>query len=255
MKLATLSTLILVALLNVGCVTEGAVALEPASEEAQAEVNLALGVGYLQEERPDLAIQALRRAIEFEPRLADAHYVIAIAYDQEGSTDLSEQHHRRAAQLAPRDANIQNGSAVFLCRQNRWGEAAPYFERAIDASGNQASVTAMLNAATCARGAGDIESAEGYFRRILGVDGQNVVALRGMVDVSIRSSNFLQGRAFWQRLERTAVTEANDLLSCYVIERQLDSEPSAEACANRLQQEFPGSPAVSQLRELERDGG
>jgi len=255
MKLATLSTLILVALLNAGCVTEGAVALEPASEEVQAEINLALGVGYLQEERPDLAVQALRRAIEAEPRHSNAHSMLAIAYDQTGSIELAEEHHRRASQLAPRDANIQDRHAVFLCLRDRWPDAEPYFQRAVDASSASFQSGIMLNAATCARGAGDIESAEGYFRRMLGVDGQSVVALRGLVDVSIRSSNFLQGRAFWQRLERTAAIEANDLLLCYVIERQLDSEPSAEACANRLQQEFPGSPAVSQLRELERDGG
>jgi len=253
-KLAPLITLIVVALINAGCVTEGVVTTAPAPQEEQAEVNLALGIGYLQEERPDLAIQALLRAIEFEPRLADAHFVIAIAYDQEGSTGLAEQHHQRAAQLAPRNADIQNGSAVFLCRRNRWDEATSYFERAIDTSGDQASLTAMFNAATCARGADDLESAEGYFRRILGVDEQNVAALRGMVDVSIRSSDFFQGRAFWQRLERTAAIEANDLLWCYLIERELSADTAADACANRLQREFPGSPVLNQLRDLQRDG-
>jgi type IV pilus assembly protein PilF len=254
MKLVTLSVLTVMAVIHAGCVTEGEIRSQPASDAAQAEANLSLGAGYLQENRPDLAIDALLRAVEVEPRHANAHSVLAIAYDQTGETELAEDHHRRATQLAPGSADIQNRFAVFLCRQNRWTEAEPSFRRAIDASTRAASVTAIINAASCARGAGDFESAESYFREALGVDQRNAEALRGMVDVSVRQSDYIQGRAFWQRLEASIPLQAEDLLSCYIIESELNAVESAQACAERMPREFPGSPVLAQLRRLQSDG-
>jgi len=255
MKIETLGVIAVLASLGAGCVTEGVIERAPASEEEQAEANLALGIGYLQEQRPDLAIEALERAIEFEPRLAQAHSMIAIAYDQTNDPDLAEQHHRRAAQLAPGDAIVQNGYAVFLCLRNRWPDAEPYFDRAVNASSRNGSVGIMVNAASCARGANDLDGAERFFRAVLNVDAVNSDALRGMMDVSMRSANYISGRAFWQRLERTSSVRAEDLLSCYVIETELRDDAAARACADRLRREFPGSPPLARLIELERNAG
>lgn len=254
MKLARLGIGSVVAALSVaGCVTEGVTPIQPASTEEQLEVNLALGVGYLQEERPDLAIEALLRAIDIDPRSADAHSTIAVAYYQEGSIELAEQHHRRATQLAPRDADTQTRYAVFLCLQDRWRDADSYFQRAVDASPRNARTQILLNAATCARSASDLDGVERHLRAVLDIDTANVDALRGMVDVSIRTENFISGRGFWQRLERIAQVQPEDLLSCYMIESELGAAAAAQDCANRLRQEFPGSPALRRLRELEED--
>jgi type IV pilus assembly protein PilF len=251
MKPVTLSTLIFGGMLVGGCVTEGAIRSQPASDEEQAEVNLSLGSEYLREGRPDLAIDALLRAVEAEPRHAGAQSVLAVAYDQFGEVELAEQHHMRAVQLAPGDSDIQNRHAVFLCRQDRWTDAEPSFRRAIDASNRAALQTVIINAASCARGANDLESAESYFREALAVDARNEAALRGMVDVSIRQENYIQARAFWQRLEANIPLQAEDLLSCYVIETAMNADAAAQACAERMPQEFPGSPVLAQLRRLQ----
>lgn len=254
MKPIIVNGLIACALLTAGCVTEGELNFKPAPAEEQAQVNLALGVRYLQQGRPDAAIDALQRALDQQPRLAEAHSAIAIAYDQTGDVDLADEHHRRATQLSPRDANLQDAYAVFLCRQNRWDDAESHFRSALDNMGNANPVSVMNNAGTCAASNGDLAAAEQYFRAALQVQGEDATALRGMIDVSIRSQNYFQGRAFWQRLERVATVQASDLLSCYLIEDGMSDDTAATACADRLQREFPGSPELAQLRELERDG-
>jgi type IV pilus assembly protein PilF len=253
MKMVRIAVISICAVFSVACVTEGVVPIQPASDEVQAEANLALGIGYLQQERPDLAIEALLRALEAEPRSAEAHSVLALAYDQTESFELAEEHHRRATQLAPRNANIQNSYAVYLCRQNRWADAERPFDVAIAASAGASALDTSMNAARCARRAGDFEAAEKHFRVALNFDAANAEALRGMVDVSIRASNYLQGRAFWQRLERSASMQPDDLLSCYVIESELRDSSAAEDCADRLRQEYPGSAALNRLSELERN--
>lgn len=253
MRTLTIVVVLACAVLS-GCVTEGVIPNEPASDEEAAQANLALGVGYIQEGRPDFAIDVLSRALELEPRLADAHGAIALAYDQTGEAELAEQHHRRATQLAPSNSGLQNSFAVFLCRQNRWEEAEPYFERAISRAGNTPPVTAMLNAGTCALAAGDVEAAETQFRGVLAVQ-ESVVALRSMMDISIRTANYRNGRAFWQRLERTSEVQAADLVACFVIETELGDSDAARQCAGRLRREFPGSAEIARLRELERNAG
>ena len=257
MKLITRPILIaLASVLLASCVTvtDGVTPARPATDREQAQANLALGVGYLQQQRPDLAIEALLRAIDFEPRMADAHSTIALAYDQTGDAELAEEHHRRATQLEPANPIAQNGFAVFLCRQNRWEDAEPYFRRAISNAGAGSPVNAMLNAGLCARGAGDLESAEEFFRAVLGIEIVNPAALRAMIDLSVRTENYVGGRAFWQRLEQSASVESQDLLFCYMIERELQAARAADECAARLRREFPQSAALSQLRRMESDG-
>jgi type IV pilus assembly protein PilF len=239
----------------IGCVTEGGLAIEPQSDEEQADANLAVGIGYLQQGRPDIAIDSLERALELEPRSADAHSMIAIAYDQVDDIESAEEHHRRATQLAPRSPIPQNAYAVFLCRQNRWSDARPHFDAAIANVAPAVPINYMLNAATCARAGGDLSGAESYYRAALQIDAAQPDALRGLVDVLIRSENFFSARAMWQRLEASAPIGADDLLSCYLIETGMGDRQAATDCANRLTNEFPGSTAQRQLRELERNAG
>lgn len=256
MKTATLSSLVVLLGLATGCVTEGIVT-EPESPEEAAEANLALGLAYLvEQERPDLAIPLLSRAVEHDPRLARGHYALALAFDQTGDLDLAEQHHRRATQLEPSNPQFQNGSGVFLCRQNRWRDAEPYFRRAIGSANGANPLSWIVNAGNCAADDGDLEAADLYFRQALDIDAAWPDALRGMMDVSIRSGDFGRALPFWQRLDGSgAPIRAEDLLSCYAIEMRAGVATAAEACADRLQREFPGSQALRQLRELQRDAG
>jgi len=254
MRMTSIAALGALLTLVAGCVTEGGLALEPASDEDQALANLDVGVGYLQQQRPEFAIDALQRALDLNPRLADAHSAIAVAYDQTGDPELAEEHHRRATQLAPNSPPLHNAMAVFLCRRNRWSDAEPYFRVAIREAGNS-GIEYMFNAATCARAAGDPDSAEAYYRSVLNIDAARPDALRGIVQVSIQQEDFLTGRAFWQRLEQTNQLVPEDLLSCYVIEAGAGDATAAGNCATRLRREFPGSPAIRQLSLLEQNGG
>lgn len=246
---------VLVILCLAGCVTEGPPRVEPASDEEAAQANLNLGVGYLQQGRPDAAVDALERALELDPRLVDAHSTIALAYDQLDDAEQAEAHHRRATQMDPRNPDVQNRYAVFLCRQGRWSDAEDYFERAIENPRYASRDMAMLNAATCARSANDFAEAERFFRSVLDGDPVNVPALEGMVDLSVRTGNYLQGRAFVQRLFAATQPAPAHLLLCYVIESELGDERAADDCATDLRTRYPDAPEVARLVELERNVG
>ncbi len=255
MNASRLSVAVACCFLAQACVTETSTGQRVGSDEEAAVANMNLGAGYLRQGRSDLAIDALERAIELNPRLADAHSTIAIAYDQRGDEALAEQHYRRATSLEPGNASAANSYAVFLCRQNRWRDAESYFRRAADNPRYATPEAALANAGVCAGSAGDSAKAEEYFRAALDKNPEFPDALSNMIELSYREQEYMQARAFMQRYLDVRPASAPVLLLCVNIEQELDNRQGAERCAAQLREGFPESPEVAQLQEaLRRDG-
>lgn len=223
------------------------------SDENAAVANLNLGAGYLRQGNPQLALEVLQRALRQNPRLANAHSTIALAYDQLNEPAQAEEHYRRATQLEPANAAAQNSFAVFLCRQNRWEDAERSFRRAIDNPRYQTPWVAATNAGTCARGANELDKAEEYFRTALNRNERYPDALRGLMELSYQSGNYLQARAFMQRALDEQTPDARLLWLCFHIEQELDDPDAARDCADQLRRNFPQSPEFAQIRGLESD--
>jgi type IV pilus assembly protein PilF len=223
------------------------------SDSDAAQANLNLGVAYLRQGRPDLAIENLERALRLDSRLAPAHNALAVAYDQIGNADEAERHFERSLDLEPANPSLANSYAVFLCRRNRWDDAEPYFRRAIASPSYPTPAAALTNAGHCARDAGELDRAEAYFREALQRDSSYPDALAGLMEISYRAENYLQARAFMQRYIDARPPSPAVLLLCYNIERELDDRAAADRCAQRLRSEFPQSQELAQLRQFERD--
>ena len=234
-----------------GCVTTNS---EPeASDDEAAVANMNVGIGYLRTGRADAAVDALKRAVDLNPRLANAHSALALAYDQLGEPDEAEDHHRRATSLEPGNADVQNSYAVFLCRQNRWADAERYFTRAVSDERYALRSTAYVNAGNCARGANDRAKAEENYRAALVIDQSNTDAMAGMIELAVQNENYLQARAFIQRLFSTSQPTSYHLLVCYMVEQRLGDAAAADSCARQLRTGFPNSTEAIRLRELERN--
>jgi type IV pilus assembly protein PilF len=247
-----LSTLLGVALVALSaCAGTGTVG-ERASNDDAAVANMNLGAGYLRQGRPDLAIERLQRALAQNPRLVDAHSTIAVAYDQTGSMEEAETHYRRATQLDPDNGSAANAYAVFLCRQNRWADAAPFFRRAAADSDYGTPEVALTNAGVCARSAGATEEAAESFRAALARNPTYPDALLNMMELSYQAGNYLQARAFVQRYREAHAATAPVLWVCFNVERELDNTSAADDCAAQLRAGFRGSPELAQLEEQQR---
>jgi type IV pilus assembly protein PilF len=251
---STVGSIVLLASLFVlhGCTSTAAVS-RGGSDEEVARANLNLGVAYLRQGRPDLALEKLQRALDEDSRLADAHSAIALAYDQLGDLEEAERHYRRATQLEPGNGSAANSYAVFLCRRNRWEDAEPYFRRAADNPRYPTPAAALANAGVCAMNAGEPERAEQHFRAALAQSAVFPDALSGMMELAYQQGNYLQARAFMQRYTDVSEPSARVLWLCFNIEQRLEDPPAAERCAARLRSEFPDSAELAQLRQFERD--
>jgi type IV pilus assembly protein PilF len=225
-----------------GCTTVSAPAApRAASTEEAAQANLNVGIAYVREQRYALAIEALTRALNIQPRLADAHSTIAIAYDQLGDLELAEQHYRRATELEANNAVAANSYAVFLCRRGRWEDAEPYFRSAASNRRYPTPDVALTNAGICARNAGDEAAAEEYFREALMRNNASPGALSAMMDLSVAQGNYLRARAFMQRYLDSQPPSAQVLTMCVQIETRLGNDADAQRCRETLERRFPGA--------------
>lgn len=245
-------TAVLAVILVQGCVTTTSSNTNSTPEEA-AVANLNLGVAYLRQGRPDLALSNLEEALEYNPRLAAAHSTIAIVYEQLGDTNSAEEHYRRATQLGPDDGSAANSYAVFLCRSDRWEDAERYFRRAVENPRYPTPAAALTNAGVCARRAGDIDSAERYFREALARNPAFPDALFNMASLAFQAQDYLASRAFTQRYLSAAGSSPEALLLCVQVERELDSDAAAAECAARLRSTFPNSAEATRLNAIERN--
>jgi type IV pilus assembly protein PilF len=235
-----------------GCASSRGANGERVSETDAAVANMNLGAGYLRQGRADLAIERLQRALTQNPRLADAHTFLAIAYDQSGALTEAEEHYKRATQLESGNPAAANSYAVFLCRQNRWREAEPYFRRAADNPRYSTPEAPLANAGVCARNAGDVEKAEEYLRAALSKNPTYADALSSMMELSYQKENYLQARAFVQRYLEARPASASVLWMCFNIEQALENRDSADRCAAQLRAGFQGSVELARLEELQR---
>lgn len=252
-RVMRIALLVLVFGLGQGCVTTTSTVGGTTPDEA-ANANLNLGVAYLRQGSPNLALEALERALEYNPRLGAAHSTIAIVYEQLDDPEAAEEHYRRATQLGPNDGTASNAYAVFLCRNGRWDEAQRFFQRAADNPRYATPEAALTNAGVCARSTGgDVETAERYFREALSHNPGFPDALYNMADLSYQAQDYLAARAFTQRYLGTPARNPEVLLLCVQVERRLDAPDAADRCAAQLRRGFPNSAEVAQLNAMERD--
>ena len=230
-----------------GCATAAPRSSGDSKERKAAEINVSLAQGYMKQDKLEIALEKLTRALEQDPSYADAHTVVAVLYERINRPQLAEEHYRRAAQLQPKVGAVNNNYGTFLCRTGRYDEAAKYFDRALDDPFYQTRDVALTNAGTCRMQANHVDAAEKNFRDALALNGNNSEALYQLARILFGKSDFLRARAFLQRYDSLAQPNPEALLLGRNIELKLGNAREAGEYARRLKSEFPDSDQARQL--------
>ena len=108
----------------------------PTSKEARDQY--ALGNWYLEpvQRQYSLAINAYKRALEFDPNCAAVHHSLGFAYYKEGEFDLAQEALQKAIELNPQNANYHYVLGQLLEDwtelDGAWEKATDEFTRAIE---------------------------------------------------------------------------------------------------------------------------
>lgn len=218
-----------------------------------AEINVRLGVAYLQRGQYKVALRKLQSALSQNPQLVTAHTTIAVVYEQIGAIKRAEKHYRRAVQIDPTNGMAQQNLATFLCKRGKYAEAEKHFLAAVKDPFYRTPELAYANAGICLARDGQYAQAEKYLRKALEIDDKFPTALFHLSRVSFEQGDFLSARAFLERYAAVAPVSAESLFLGVLIERKLGDQRAASEYARRLRAKFPESTQSRRLAELELD--
>ena len=222
---------------------QACVAADPQQTQNQkaSAVNVQLGIGYLQQNKLELASEKLTKALRQDPESAAAHNAYAILQDRLQQYELAEYHYEQATELDPKDSQAANNYGTFLCRHGREREAEEYFIQATRNPLYRTPEYAYTNAAICLEKIGETEEALEYLRKALAAKVDFAAALLAMADIMFEAGDYEAARLYVDRFHLAARPTAKSLWLAIQITLQLDGRADVSELVQELETRFPDS--------------
>lgn len=245
--------------LAAGCASTGPSA-SPGADAAAAshsamsnkgQANLSLAQNYLAAGQLEYAMDRANRALRSDPNSADVQVVLGMIRQRLDDDARAGEHFARAARLSPDAGHVLNVYAIWLCRQDKAGEADALFARAVKDPFFKAKESAYFNAGKCALQVGQADKAAAYFRSGLELAPENKLLLVQMAEVQLRRGDYMSARAFYQRREALGSPSAELLELAARIEDAAGDRAAADRYRQRAQDQFPAqtTPATEGSRQ------
>jgi type IV pilus assembly protein PilF len=215
-------------------------------------INARLAMEYLKREQLLVAREKVEKALLQNPRDVTVQLAAGLVYERLLDKKRAEKHFRQALRADAGSPEAQNALGAFFCRNRQHAKGEDMFLKAAGNPVYRTPEVAYTNAGVCARSAGRLERAEQYLRQALTLSAgypETYVQLAGVLH---ERGNHLQARAFIERYLAVAPVSADVLLLGYQIEAAMKDSAAAEGFAARLRKEFPESPQLRALDDLER---
>lgn len=205
----------------------------------------------MQAGRFDVALDKLKKAIEFNPNLAEAHNALAILYEETDQNRLAEEHYLKAIQINPRYALAQSNYGRFLCTNGRPAQGEAQFLLATNSGTLDAPELAFTGAAICARLQNALERAEGYLRRALELDPFHGGTLLEMASLNHQQGQDTQAREFLERYHQQAGYFPQSLSLGIAIADALNDRQLRREYVELLRSRFANSDEARRLAQSE----
>ena len=214
-----------------------------------AELNLKLGVGYMRSGHFEVALEKLNKAVEYDPRFAEAYNALGVLYEETGDVPAAEQNYSKAVDLDSGYALAKMNYARLLCNNGKAAEGEKLYLALLDEPKQQ--VASYTGAGVCARIQQSTSQAEQYFRKALELNPNAAEALLEMADLSHAQGEFLQARAFLQRYYSQVGYSPKSLWLGVSVEESLGDERLSREYARLLQSRFADSEEARRLLKTE----
>lgn len=206
-----------------------------------AKYNARLGAEYLRKGRMKLANEKLKKALEQNPRSADAHHYFAVLQQALGQKDKAQKHFSKAVKYSPDNPEINNNYGSFLCKQRKFTAAESHFLTAIKDPLYSTPAFALTNAGVCAHDAGELSKAESYLEKALKKRANFSPALYATAKLAYDQRNYARSQAFLFRYNEVMGENSKSLALCKQIHVQLGEIKKADECSAKLFKLYPNS--------------
>lgn len=251
-----MNRLILIAILLIGiagCTTEQTAGV--VDEERASEANTQLGIGYMQQGRYELALNKLGKAVNFNPRNAQAHQFKAELHRRLKQYDKAKEEYELALDLKKSDSLLDNNYGVFLCEIKDFAGAIRHFKKVIDDPLYATKDQTYENLGLCTLEQGNVYEAEEYFRKALQLNGRLAKSLLNMAQISYDKGDYNGAYGYYTRFLPLSEQVPPSLWLGYLIERAMGNKSVAATYAASLKAKFPDAKETNMLRKLESSKG
>jgi type IV pilus assembly protein PilF len=247
MLLIVVSSLILLA----GCGSSRQNATKQHKKVADAaEVNVKLGLGYLNANQPSRAKKKLLKAMALEPRSSQVNDAMAYFLESTGDKEEAEKYYKRAIELSSSSGAPLNNYGAFLCRQGKYKMAEKYFKLAIADKDYLNRADAYENAGLCVVQIPNYRKAEHYFKKALEQDDQRPNSLVELAEIHFLRKDYKNTKRYLQEFNKVASPTAQSLYLQYRVATRLNNQEQAREHLAELNKNFPasGQAKLTQLR-------
>lgn len=225
---------------------------EETSQEATAELvqrHMDLAVGYLRNRDYQRAKEKLAKALEIDPRNANALATYGLVFQLEGELKLAEEYFKKAVRSDPQSAQIRNSYGAFLFSEKRFHEAVEQLSKASEDRFYSNRPTVFENLGVAYARIGDTEGAEFAFTRATQLNPEQPRALIELGDIRFDQRNYVEARDFYRRYSRVGPATSKSLWLCVRISRIFGDSNEEASCSEALEGIFPASDEYLQFKE------
>ncbi len=214
-----------------------------------AEVNTELAAGYMREGEKKVAMEKIRRAIDFDGGYAPAHHVHALLLQRLGEDEEAGEAFARAVRLDGDNSEMANNYGGFLCSQGDYDRAQQMLRRAYEDPLYDTPEYALVNSGRCYQRAGEPDKAIEQFRRALDEGARQPGALLGLAQSLLETGEAEKAAEAMRRYESRHRHTARSLGVAIDIDRAVGDREALKNHRLILRGRFPDSSEAKALEE------
>jgi len=238
-RLATLAAFVVAVS---GCVTETTGGLPPpAPTEDRVQAQLDLARGYLEQRDFNRAQPALQKALEIDPRHAEAHVLNALFFHAQNEYELAEMHYKTALRIDPTNAQALNNYGTFLYARGRFDDAIKPLSELVKDTGYRARSQAFENLGMAQLRTGNTDAAEASFQRALELNFRQAGATLELADIAYQRGALEQAAGRLMEFRTMARPNARSLCLGLKVARGLGDEDQVASNSLALRNLFPAA--------------
>lgn len=213
----------------------------------RARIRLELAVGYFEQGQTTVALDELKQALVTDPNFGDAFNLRGLVYMRLNDFRLAEDSFRRAIALNPGDSGAQQNLGWLLCQQNRHGEAAQHFGRALSNPQYVDRPKAFMVQGLCQAKAGQKEQAEASLARSYELDAGNPITGYNLALLLYQRGELARSQFYIRRINNSELANSESLWLGVKVERRIGNRDAMEQLGGQLRKRFATSPEAALL--------
>ena len=229
-----------------GCVTTTTGPVRETDPKKSLESNIQLGIGYIRNGEYARAEEKLAKAIEINPRSAEAYNAYGLLFQLQGEHALAEKNFERSLSLNPNYTQGRNTYGAFLFEQKRYYDAIKQLEIASDDPVYQFRSQVFENLGICYLRVDDQRKAETALTRAINLNPRQPRALLELAEMEYGQQKFVEANQHFKRHLEVSSQSARSLWLGIRLARKFQRVDEEASFSLMLKNIFPASEEYKQ---------